>query len=120
MNPARQLRISAWAIQNPTPVAVLFIALVLAGMISYLTLPVKNYPNIEFPVAIVTVTQSGAAPQELKTQVTRQIDPPAVTRFDFDDQPIITYAVTPAPGVNMSASDLSWIVDNDLSRTLQG
>ena len=28
-----QLRISAWAIQNPTPVAVLFIACVLAGML---------------------------------------------------------------------------------------
>ena len=74
MNPTRQLRISAWAIQNPTPVAVLFIALVLAGIISYLTLPVKNFPDIEFPVVIVTVTQSGAAPQELKTQVTRQVE----------------------------------------------
>ncbi|HTX49246.1 MAG TPA: efflux RND transporter permease subunit [Caulobacteraceae bacterium] len=176
MSTTRQLRISAWAIQNPTPVAVLFIALVLAGMISYLTLPVKNFPDIEFPVVIVTVTQSGAAPQELKTQVTRQvensltgitdvqsmssvvtqgssvtrvqfnigtdmqkatddvraqveatraqlpreIDPPTVTRFDFDDQPIITYAVAPAPGVTMSSAELSWIVDNDLSRTLQG
>ena len=28
----KQLRISAWAIQNPTPVAVLFIALVIAGL----------------------------------------------------------------------------------------
>jgi len=176
MNPARQLRISAWAIQNPTPVAVLFIALVLAGMISYLTLPVKNFPNIQFPLVIVTVTQSGAAPQELKSQVTRQIedavsgitdidamssvvtqgssttriqfnigtnlqkatddvrakvdaarallprevDPPNVQQVTFDDQPIITYAVTPAPGNNMSAADLSWIVDNDVSRTLQG
>ena len=173
---ARQLRISAWAIRNPTPVAVLFIALVIAGLIAYLMLPVKNYPDIEFPVVIVTVTQSGAAPQELKTQVTRQIensltgitdvqsmastvtqgasvtrvqfnigtnmqkatddvraqveatraqlpreiDPPTVTRFDFDDQPIITYAVTPAPGVTLSDADLSWIVDNDISRTLQG
>ena len=55
---SRQLRISAWAIRNPTPVAVLFIALVIAGLISYLTLPIKNFPNIEFPVVIVTVTQS--------------------------------------------------------------
>ncbi len=53
-----QLRISAWAIRNPTPVAVLFIALVLAAIVSYFTLPVKNFPNIEFPLVIVTVTQS--------------------------------------------------------------
>ena len=62
-----QLRISAWAIKNPTPVAVLFIACVLAGIFAYFTLPVKNYPNVEFPVVLVTVTQSGAAPSELKT-----------------------------------------------------
>jgi HAE1 family hydrophobic/amphiphilic exporter-1 len=172
----RQLRISAWAIRNPTPVAVIFIALVIAGLLCYFTLPIKNYPDVEFPVVIVTVTQSGAAPSQLKTQVTRpiedalsgitdvqtiasnvtqgasstrvqfnlgtnmikavddvrakldavraqlprEIDPPTVSRFDFDDQPIITYAVAPAPGVSMSDADLSWIVDNDIARALQG
>ena len=70
----RQLRISAWAIRNPTPVAVLFIGLVLAGLFAYQMLPVKNYPNVEFPVVSVTVTQNGAAPSELKTQVTRPIE----------------------------------------------
>ena len=59
---SKQLRISAWAIRNPTPVAVLFIALVIAGLLSYLMLPVKNYPDVDFPVIIVDVTQSGAAP----------------------------------------------------------
>jgi HAE1 family hydrophobic/amphiphilic exporter-1 len=172
----RELRISAWAIKNPIPVAVIFIALVLAGLICYLGLPVKNYPDVEFPLVQVTVTQSGAAPSQLKTQVTRpvedalsgvtdiqsirstvsqgasvtsvefaigtnmikatddvrakidavraqlprEIDPPTVERFDFDDQPIITYAVYPAPGVNLSDADLSWIVDNDIARQLQG
>ncbi|HEY2707689.1 MAG TPA: efflux RND transporter permease subunit [Caulobacteraceae bacterium] len=171
----RQLLISAWAIQNPTPVAVLFIALVIAGILAYLTLPVKNFPNIQFPLVIVTVTQSGAAPQELKTQVTRQIedavsgitdidamsstvvqgasttriqfnigtnlqkatddvrakveavraqlprevDPPIVQQVTFDDQPIITYGVVPAPGHNITSADLSWLVDNDISRRLQ-
>ena len=55
----------------------------------------------------------------VRAQLPREIDPPTVSRFDFDDQPIITYAVTPAPGASMSAADLSWIVDNDLSRMLQ-
>jgi HAE1 family hydrophobic/amphiphilic exporter-1 len=172
----RQLRISAWAIRNPTPVAVIFIALVIAGLLSYFSLPIKNYPDVEFPVVIVTVTQSGAAPSQLTTQVTRpvedamsgitdvqtiassvtqgssetriqfnlgtnmikatddvrakidsiraqlprEIDPPTVSRFDFEDQPIMYYAVSPAPGVNLSDAQVSWIVDNDISRTLQG
>ncbi|HEX5378663.1 MAG TPA: efflux RND transporter permease subunit [Phenylobacterium sp.] len=67
-------RISAWAIQNPVPVAVLFIALVLAGLISYPGLPVKQFPNVQFPVVAVTVTQNGAAPGEMETQVTRPVE----------------------------------------------
>src|SRR5580658_2902433 len=172
---SRQLRISAWAIRNPTPVAVLFIALVIVGLFSYFSLPIKNFPNVEFPVVIVDVTQSGAAPSQLKTQVTRpvedalagiedvqdvastvsqgdsstriqfnlgtnmikatddvrakidavrnqlprEIDPPTVSRFDFDDQPIVTYSVSPAPGFSLSDAELSWIVDNDIARDLQ-
>jgi HAE1 family hydrophobic/amphiphilic exporter-1 len=68
------LRISAWAIRNPVVVAVLFVALVVAGLIAYLTLPVKQYPNLEFPIVSVTVTQSGASPGEMETQVTRPVE----------------------------------------------
>ncbi|HEY8003024.1 MAG TPA: efflux RND transporter permease subunit, partial [Phenylobacterium sp.] len=66
--------ISAWAIRNPVPVVVLFIALVLAGMIAYTGLPIKQFPNVEFPVVTVTVTQSGAAPGQIETQITRPVE----------------------------------------------
>ncbi|MBO9709358.1 MAG: efflux RND transporter permease subunit, partial [Caulobacter sp.] len=69
-----ELRVSAWAIKNPIPVAVLFIALIIAGVGCYLGLPVKQFPNVEFPAVTVTVTQSGAAPGEMETQVTRPIE----------------------------------------------
>jgi HAE1 family hydrophobic/amphiphilic exporter-1 len=66
--------ISAWAIRNPVPVVVLFVALVLAGMIAYMGLPIKQFPNVEFPVVTVTVTQSGAAPGQIETQITRPVE----------------------------------------------
>jgi len=66
--------ISAWAIRNPVPVVVLFIALVLAGAIAYMGLPIKQFPNVEFPVVTVTVTQSGAAPGQIETQITRPVE----------------------------------------------
>jgi HAE1 family hydrophobic/amphiphilic exporter-1 len=72
--PQGGLRISAWAIRNPIPVAVLFIALVLAGMIAYSGLAIKQFPNLEFPVVAVTVTESGAAPSEMETQITRPVE----------------------------------------------
>jgi HAE1 family hydrophobic/amphiphilic exporter-1 len=166
-------RISAWAIQNPIPVAVLFLGLVLAGMIAYAGLPVKKYPNIQFPVVTVTVTQNGAAPAQMETQITRpvedalaglsnveevtstvtqgvsttvinfemgedlqkktedvrsaidgiranlprDIDEPLVKRVELDSWPILTFAVS-APG--MDETQLSWFVDDTVSRALQG
>ncbi|MGA2951495.1 MAG: efflux RND transporter permease subunit, partial [Caulobacteraceae bacterium] len=69
-----QLRISAWAIKNPIPVAVIFIAACLAGFLSYFALPIKQYPNIEFPAVMVQVTRAGAAPAEMENQVTRPVE----------------------------------------------
>jgi len=69
-----QLRISAWGIRNPVPVAILFIALVLVGIAAYMQLPIKQRPNVTFPAITVTVTQNGAAPSEMETQITRPIE----------------------------------------------
>ncbi|MDO1557965.1 efflux RND transporter permease subunit [Brevundimonas sp. 2R-24] len=66
--------ISSWSIRNPIPVVLLFIVLTLAGVISYFRLPVNNFPNVDLPVVAVTVVQSGAAPTELETQVTRLVE----------------------------------------------
>lgn len=68
------MRISAWAIRNPIPIAMLFILLTIAGSISYLRLPIKMFPNATLPIVTVTVTQSGAAPAEMENQVTRPIE----------------------------------------------
>ena len=68
------LRLSAWAIRTPTPVVLIMIALTIAGLAAYWKLPVKQFPNVEFPIVVVTVTQSGAAPSEVETQITRPIE----------------------------------------------
>jgi HAE1 family hydrophobic/amphiphilic exporter-1 len=70
----KQIRISAWAIRNPIPVTVLFVLLTIAGLISYASLPIKQFPNVSFPAVVVTVTQNGASPVELETQVTRVVE----------------------------------------------
>ena len=72
--PGGSFAISAWAIRNPVPVAVLFIALVLAGLIAYQGLPIKQFPNVQFPLVTVTVTQNGATAGEMETQVTRPVE----------------------------------------------
>jgi HAE1 family hydrophobic/amphiphilic exporter-1 len=73
-HPEGSFRISAWAIRNPLPVAVLFMALMLGGLIAYAKLPIKQWPNATFPLVSVTVTESGAAPAQMETQITRPIE----------------------------------------------
>ncbi|RAK57822.1 efflux RND transporter permease subunit [Phenylobacterium deserti] len=74
VQPGGGLKISAWGIRNPVPVAVLFLALMIAGILSYGMLPVKQFPNVTFPMVSVTVTQNGAAPGEMETQITRPVE----------------------------------------------
>ncbi len=66
--------ISAWAIRNPVAPLVLFAALTLAGIVAFLQMDVNNQPDISFPAAQVIVTQPGAAPTEMETQVTQRIE----------------------------------------------
>jgi multidrug efflux pump subunit AcrB len=66
--------ISAWSIRNPVPSLVLFVALSLAGIVSFLRMDVNDNPDIEFPLVTVVVSQPGAAPTELETQVTQRIE----------------------------------------------
>ncbi|MCJ2133707.1 efflux RND transporter permease subunit [Methylobacterium sp. J-026] len=69
-----RLNISAWAIRKPLPSVVLFLVLMILGLVSFRTLPITRFPNIDIPIVSVTITQSGAAPAELQTQVTKWVE----------------------------------------------
>ena len=69
-----RINFSAWAIRNPVPPILLFVVLCLLGILSFMSLPVTKFPNIDIPVVAVSVTQGGATPAELETQVTREIE----------------------------------------------
>lgn len=68
------LNVSAWSIRRPVPAIVLFAVLMLLGIFAFQTLPVTRFPNIDVPIVSITVTQAGAAPAELETQVTRKVE----------------------------------------------
>ena len=66
--------ISAWSIRNPIPSVLLFVILVALGLFSFSRLPITRFPNVDIPIITINVTQSGAAPSELETQVTKRIE----------------------------------------------
>lgn len=168
-----RLNISAWSIRRPVPAIVLFSVLTLLGVISFMTMPVTRFPNIDIPLISITVVQSGAAPAELESQITREVEDavanipgvkhimstvtdgssstviefrleinqdralndvkdaidkirldlprdinePIVQRIDVEGQSILTFAAS-SPG--MTLEQLSWHVDDVITRELQG
>ncbi len=66
--------ISAWSIRNPVVPIVLFIALTLAGIVSFMGMEVQDDPDIEFPAVIVNIVQPGAAPSEIVSQITQKVE----------------------------------------------
>jgi multidrug efflux pump subunit AcrB len=165
--------ISAWAIRHPVPPLVLFTVLVFIGIVAFIRLPVNLNPDVSFPAVMVAVSQPGAAPVELETQVLQKIEgavanvggvrnitsratesqanvwiefqigtpldralndvrdavsrvraqlpegiqEPTVSRIDIDGGAIVYYAVS---STSMSAEQLSWFVDNTITKRLLG
>ena len=66
--------ISAWSIRNPIIPLVIFAGLLFAGFLSFSRMSVQDAPDIEFPVVIVVISQPGAAPSELYTQITEKVE----------------------------------------------
>ena len=68
------LNISAWSIRNPLPSVVFSIILLVLGWVSFTKLAVTRLPSADIPVISVAVSQFGAAPAELESQVTKTIE----------------------------------------------
>ncbi|OYU19874.1 MAG: ABC transporter permease [Rhodobacteraceae bacterium PARR1] len=68
------MNFSAWSIRNPVAPLLAFFLLLIVGWNSFNTLPITRFPNIDVPLVAVNVAQSGAAPAEMETQVTKEIE----------------------------------------------
>ncbi|WP_063692721.1 efflux RND transporter permease subunit [Bradyrhizobium stylosanthis] len=68
------LNISAWSIRHPLPSVVFSIILLVLGWTSFVKLAVTRLPSADIPVISVAVSQFGAAPAELESQVTKTIE----------------------------------------------
>ena len=69
-----RLNVSAWSIRTPIPAIVGFCVLMLLGLVSFRTMSITKFPNIDIPIVQVLITQSGAAPSELEAQVTKKVE----------------------------------------------
>jgi len=66
--------ISAWSIKQPVPTIVLFLILTVLGLVAFPLLGIDSDPNVDIPAVTITVTQPGADPAELESQVTKKVE----------------------------------------------
>ncbi|MDQ7249643.1 efflux RND transporter permease subunit [Dongia sedimenti] len=68
------MNFATWSIRNPIPVVVLFALLTIAGVWSFVRLPIQDMPDIENPAVKVVLSQPGATPGQLEVEVARPVE----------------------------------------------
>src|SRR5436305_8538560 len=72
-------------VRRPVFATVLILALTVVGLFSYRSLGVDLFPKIDLPTVTVTVTNPGASPQEIETEVTDRIESAVNTISGIDE-----------------------------------
>ncbi|MEO7938314.1 MAG: efflux RND transporter permease subunit, partial [Burkholderiaceae bacterium] len=62
------------SLKNPVFATMVMLAIVVLGLFSYQRLKVDQFPNIDFPVVVVTAEYPGAAPEIVESEVTKRIE----------------------------------------------
>ncbi|NIK11825.1 efflux RND transporter permease subunit [Alkalibacillus almallahensis] len=68
------MRLVNTSIKRPVGVIMIVLAILAMGFISFRSLPVDLYPDIELPIAVVATSYDDAAPQEVEELVTKPVE----------------------------------------------
>src|SRR5450830_130904 len=62
------------SLKNPVFATMVMLAIVVLGLFSYQRLQVDQFPNIDFPVVVVTTEYPGASPEIVESEVTKKVE----------------------------------------------
>jgi len=62
------------SINHPVFATMMMLAFLVLGIFSYHRLPVEQFPNVEFPVVVVSTAWPGASPEVVESDITRRIE----------------------------------------------
>ena len=62
------------SLKNPVFATMAMLAIVVLGLFSYQRLQVDQFPNIDFPVVVVTAEYPGASPEIIESEVTKKVE----------------------------------------------
>ena len=62
------------SLKNPVFATMVMLAIVVLGLFSYQRLQIDLFPNIDFPVVVITTEYPGASPEIVESEVTKKIE----------------------------------------------
>ncbi|NDP39693.1 MAG: efflux RND transporter permease subunit [Rhodoferax sp.] len=62
------------SLHNPVFATMVMLAIVVLGLFSYQRLQVDQFPNVDFPIVVVTTDYPGASPEIVESEVTKKIE----------------------------------------------
>ena len=73
------MKITKFAVSRPVTTAMVFLALMLFGFMSYMKLPVNLMPEINLPAMVIITDYPGATPGEVETEITNLLEKEVAT-----------------------------------------
>jgi HAE1 family hydrophobic/amphiphilic exporter-1 len=62
------------SLHNPVFATMIMAAIVVLGLFSYQRLQIDQFPNVDFPIIVVTTDYPGASPEIIESEVTKKIE----------------------------------------------
>ena len=82
--------LAALCVRRPIFASVLILLICVVGIAGYVQLGVDRFPNVDFPIVVVTTTQPGAAPEDVETEITDKVEEAVNTISGIDELRSVT------------------------------
>jgi multidrug efflux pump len=115
----KEFKPSSWAIDNRTAIYILTVIITLAGLMTYLSLPKEQFPEIKLPQIYVQTIYPGTSPENMENIVTKPIEKEVknltgvkkVTSNSFQDFSVIIVEFNTDIDVKQAKQDVKDAVD---------
>ena len=68
------MKLTRIAVDNPVFATMMMVALLVMGLFSYRQLGIDQFPNVDFPIVVVTTNYPGAAPETVESEISRKVE----------------------------------------------
>lgn len=70
----KEFKLTSWSIDNRTSIFIITILITLAGILSYISIPKEQFPDVTVPRIFVNTIYPGASPSDMEQLVTKPIE----------------------------------------------